>query len=330
MNQQNLDSAGMAAARPSRLRRAKQIFLRVLVISLTVCATVAVVALLSGSFNQLTARVLGTLTALAIHCGIAMAWVELLETRRVPRLSAVALVAFAINFGVLMACIWSERREGEAVTTTMALIGAVLLAFPSAGLLDSGHARGIPMLGLLACVVAFAMCMACVWDRSHSSESFGRATGIAAVIAFTLAQTALLIRLAGRAASPVLFRFAVGSAWLLAGLASIAIACEIDTEPYFRWMGAVGVVDASATLALLIVAKLHQSRQPDTLETAAARVELRCPRCTMLQTLDAGPARCSACGLKIRIDIEEPRCVQCNYLLWQLPDRRCPECGTAF
>lgn len=330
MDPRDPDSASVADARSSRFRRAKQVFLRMLVISLAVCATVAVTVLLAGTFSDLTARVLGTLVALAVHSGIAMACAELLETRRVPRLSAVGLVAFAINFCVLMTCVWSGLREGEGIITTIALIGAFLLAMPSASLLDSDHPRGVPLLGLLSCVVAFVMCMACIWTRPYPSEDLGRATGIVGIIAFTFAQMALLIRVAGRAASPILFRVAVGFAWLLAALASVAIAWEIDIEPYFRWLGAVGVVDASATLALLIVAKLHQSRQPERLETAVARAELRCPRCTMLQTLDAGPARCSVCGLKIRIDIEEPRCVQCNYLLWQLPDRRCPECGTTF
>jgi hypothetical protein len=46
--------------------------------------------------------------------------------------------------------------------------------------------------------------------------------------------------------------------------------------------------------------------------------------------VDAGASQCTACGLKLRIEIEEPRCAKCDYLLWQLPQRRCPECGTAF
>ena len=123
---------------------------------------------------------------------------------------------------------------------------------------------------------------------------------------------------------------ALGCVWLLAAMASASIAWEIDEEFWYRWLGAVGVLDACSSFALLIMAKLRQVGKVENLQSAAARVELRCPRCTALQTVDAGVAKCSACGLKFRIEIEEPRCAKCDYLLWQLPERRCPECGTEF
>jgi DNA-directed RNA polymerase subunit RPC12/RpoP len=43
-----------------------------------------------------------------------------------------------------------------------------------------------------------------------------------------------------------------------------------------------------------------------------------------------GDSKCGNCGLKFRIEIEEPRCARCGYLLWQLTERRCPECGQTF
>ncbi len=56
------------------------------------------------------------------------------------------------------------------------------------------------------------------------------------------------------------------------------------------------------------------------------RVELVCPRCRSTQSLLPGPRECTACGLRITIDVEEPRCA-CGYLLHQLVSEQCPECG---
>ena len=69
---------------PARLRL-KQWFLRTLVISLTCCALVAVIALLLGTFNRTTARILLTLGALAVHSGIAMVCAAALEHRQWPQ-----------------------------------------------------------------------------------------------------------------------------------------------------------------------------------------------------------------------------------------------------
>ncbi|HRT41019.1 MAG TPA: hypothetical protein P5223_03055, partial [Phycisphaerae bacterium] len=63
---------GAAPDRLSAYLRLKRVFLRTLVISLTVCALVAVGALLLGTFNETTAKVLTTLGALAVHSGAAM------------------------------------------------------------------------------------------------------------------------------------------------------------------------------------------------------------------------------------------------------------------
>jgi len=205
-----------------------------------------------------------------------------------------------------------------------------VVAIPCADLLERRMARVLAGAGLVAAVVALGMVLICIWAEEVDNEAFGKATAIAGIAAFSFAHTALLVRVPGGGRLSGLLYGTMACVWLLAAMAAIAIIVEPQEEWWYRWMGAVGVLDACGSLTLLIVAKLRQVGRVEKLETTAGRVELRCPRCTVLQTVAVGASACTACGLKFRIDVEEPRCAKCDYLLWQLAERRCPECGTAF
>ncbi|MCH7602227.1 MAG: hypothetical protein IIB54_05635, partial [Planctomycetes bacterium] len=51
-----------------------------------------------------------------------------------------------------------------------------------------------------------------------------------------------------------------------------------------------------------------------------------CPQCQQWLEAPSGPARCDGCGLRLIIEITEPRC-PCGYLLYELKGNVCPECG---
>ncbi|MEM7229694.1 MAG: hypothetical protein AAF432_12855 [Planctomycetota bacterium] len=51
-----------------------------------------------------------------------------------------------------------------------------------------------------------------------------------------------------------------------------------------------------------------------------------CPSCSHLCAWSAGSNRCNACGYGLQINVDEPRCA-CGYLLFQLTQPVCPECG---
>jgi hypothetical protein len=317
----------------SRLRL-KKVFLRTLVLSLTACALVAVVALLIGNFNETTARILSTLGALAVHSGMAMACAHALERQRWPKLSAMGLILFGINFCVLITCIWwpgwFDDQAGRAAVTTAALLGFYVLAIPCADLRERHLRPLLATLGLAICAIAFLMVTVCIWFEPTGDLFFPKATAVASIAAFAFGYSCLLIRVPGGGAIEWLLKGALACLWALAALSSGIIVWEINADFWFRVLGALGVLAASSSLALLILAKLRQVGKVERLESTAARVELRCPRCTTLQVVDAGASSCTSCGLKFRIEIDEPRCAKCDYLLWQLPQRRCPECGTPF
>ncbi len=318
---------------PAR-RRAERVFLWTLVGSLVTCAAVAVAVLLFWEFNATTWRILGTLVALAIHSGVAMASTHALERRWWPHLSRLGLVLFGLNFAVLMACTWwpgpLDDTVGRAWLMTGSLLGYYVLAIPGAALYEKRRLVPLALLALGTCAVGFVMLVVCIWAERVENVTFGKATAIVAVAAFTLAHTCVLLRAPTARQLGWLQRAAVYAAWATGALAAVMIALELDEEFPFRLLGALGVTDASASLALVIMTKLRRVQRIESLASAAAELEIVCPRCTTRQTVPAGASRCQACGLKFRIEIEEARCARCDYVLWQLPERRCPECGLPF
>lgn len=312
----------------------KRFMLRALVASLVTCALVAVGALLLGTFNETTARILLTLGALALHSGVAMACAMSLERRLWPRLSLVGLVAFGVNFCVLITCIWWPGGLGmpvvRAIFTTGAVLAAYVLAIPGADLYDRRYARPMAITALAACATALLMTLICIWAERVDDLTFAKATGVVAVAAFSMAHTCVLERVPDGGLLTWLRRGTLACVWAVATTWSMAIVIEPTDELFFRVFGALGVLDASGSLSLLILAKLRRMEKPQRLQTAAASVELRCPRCLTQQVVPAGQSQCAVCALKFTVEIEEPRCPKCDYLLWQLPERRCPECGTPF
>ncbi len=321
------------AATSQRLRL-KRWFLLTLVISLSVCAFVAVLVLLLGEFNDTTVRILLTVMALALHSGVALACAAFLEARLWPQYSGFGLVLFAANFALLVTCIWwpggLDTPAARAIATTGVLLGYYIIGIPAADLRERQQWPASGRVGLYAVGIAAGLLLACVWGDAGFDLKFAKITGIAAVIAGTLAHTCLLLRIPGGLTLAWVFRLALASAWAVAAFAVVAIIWEPRAEAFYRVFGACGVIDACATLALLILAKIRQVARTQELVTAPPRLELRCPRCRAEQQLEAGNTACTSCGLKIRIRIEEPRCAKCDYRLWNLPERRCPECGTEF
>ncbi len=325
-------TAGLADL-PSRLRL-KRIFLLALVISLTAGALVAVVALISFGFGDRTMRILGTLFALAFHSAVAMVCALSLERRWWPALSVAGLILFAASFALDAGCIWlpglSEEQSLRAAGSTAALSGYFVLAIPCASLRERRRAAPVALAGLATCVVGLLMLLACIWATEHESELFGKATAIVALVAFSFAHTSLLLHVRPVPSLSILRTGCIVCVWALALWATRMILEWTDDQVSIRGLGALGVLDACGSLALFILAKVKQVQKIENLTTAPAQLEICCPRCTARQVVAAGASKCGACGLKFRIEIEEPRCAKCDYLLWQLPERRCPECGTPF
>jgi hypothetical protein len=102
----------------------------------------------------------------------------------------------------------------------------------------------------------------------------------------------------------------------------------IDDDALLRGLGVLAILTACGTVITPILWKVQSVRRVATSESIPLKVKVQvtCPRCHTSQHMSAGPAKCSQCGLRITLDVEEPRCV-CGYLLHRLESDRCPECG---
>jgi hypothetical protein len=105
-------------------------------------------------------------------------------------------------------------------------------------------------------------------------------------------------------------------------------SAHVDWEGANRGAGAAGVVAACGSLALLILARLNRRMGSATTPPSVKEIAILCPWCQHKQTVPLGDSRCTHCGLRFRIAVEEPRCPNCDYLLYMLQSDRCPECGT--
>lgn len=102
-------------------------------------------------------------------------------------------------------------------------------------------------------------------------------------------------------------------------------------EFYVRVMGIAAIIAAGGTIGAGIVwffERRPEHEEPGLLGEGVP-VELACPRCgAAIRGRSNRECRCEACRLKVRVEVEEPRCA-CGYLLYQLAGDTCPECGRA-
>lgn len=314
----------------------RRLFLRAAIASLAIGGLIAVAALLLNQFNETTGRILGTLAALAFHCGIAIALLNNMDKGRAIPLMRMSLGLFGLSFAVLLTAIWMNRGSwiGEALATTGFLTGAHLLATPGGTILDR---RAAPALGWAAIglpAVALVLALIATWINSRD-DMLIRAAATAGLAAFTSAQFALLYLMRATEVLRALYLAVLASAAFLALGISLLIWqpdawALVVGEAAWRILGAVGVIDACSTLVLIVMARLRRTPAQAAVVGAITDIWLRCPRCSQEQDLPLGNSACCACALKITVSIEATNCAKCGYTLANLPSRLCPECGTPF
>jgi len=97
-----------------------------------------------------------------------------------------------------------------------------------------------------------------------------------------------------------------------------------------RIVAASAVVIGAGTLAQPVLIRIAGAApQESAIRGRRAKVALGCPRCGRRCELETNTdAKCAACQLAIRVEVDEPRCA-CGYLLFGLETASCPECGAA-
>jgi hypothetical protein len=314
----------------------RRVFLRAAIVCLAVGGVVAAGALLLNQFNETTARILGTLVALAFHCGVAMFLLGRMSMGPSALYAQVTLVAFAAELLLLLYCIWIRPYySGEEYFTLLFLCIAAVLARPGAALVE--RRIGPPGLGwatLAAVAGALVLSLITVWVRMPRGD-MAQAAGTASIVAFTMSQFAWLVAAgAGTregAARWLMVVCLIAAGFVAAGIIAMIWDSELAREELtVRILGAFGVVDGCSALVLVVMARLRGTPAAVGAVSAVRDVWLRCPRCATEQNVEIGAGACEACGLKIEVRVESTHCATCGYALANLPSRVCPECGTGF
>jgi membrane-associated PAP2 superfamily phosphatase len=181
-------------------------------------------------------------------------------------------------------------------------------------------------IGILSAVIAIAAAFSDLFPRGHISSSLVIAGGGAAVVAYAN----LTLFCALRPGQERLRSVGIGIAILTALLLDLSVFLRYGAyaELFGRAAGAAGVITACGGLAMVILSRLNRrdaSAEPEQkLDTSVA---LSCPHCQTKQTIRTGDSSCVHCGLQFHLEITEPRCPGCGYLLFMLRAARCPECG---
>jgi hypothetical protein len=231
---------------------------------------------------------------------------------------------------------FSQTQE-RILVTSLIVGGFSLPALACAIVIGRRRLRPVMWCGIASALAASAAWLIIVWFDSWMWQSDLGELFIKAAVTFTitacwpmhLGMLALLrldkppFRLA-RAAT-------IGVATCLAAMLLPVVWWEIYEDWTGRAAAVLSILVACGTIVTPILALIELLGRRGTRESIPSRVRLEvvCPRCGAAQSLAAGGDRCGRCGLRIVIDVEEPRCV-CGYLLYQLEGAACPECGRAI
>jgi len=119
---------------------------------------------------------------------------------------------------------------------------------------------------------------------------------------------------------------------ILATTLSLIVLAQDADDFVFRFVAVLSILASRGTIVAPIPAIVEWLQTRGTQESMpnAFRITLQCPRCGSEEQMRTGVSTCSSCGLRIEINVQEPRCEGCGYLLYRLEGDACPECGLSI
>ena len=221
--------------------------------------------------------------------------------------------------------------EGRILATASVVGGASMLALAGAVPWERRRWHPIGPLGVLSTAVAMVLLLIAVWLEPSYGTSFYEAMGVSCVIGIALPCIGLLSLARLKRQYGWVRRMTIVAIVLLATSISYVIVDPFSWRSEEFWMRLIGIfsiLSACGTIAVPIMHRVSIIRVREEVKTVELLLTMTCPRCEKSQQLPAGRSRCTQCGLKFRIDIEEEQCRTCGYPLYRLTSAVCPECGT--
>ena len=144
-------------------------FLRFAIVFLALTALVALVSVLTGTFGELQARILGSSTTISLACVTAMACAAYRERGRHPRLGEIGIACSAIAATLMLVGIWAEIQVVDRELFWKTVFLTMIWAF--------------------ACAHAQLLCL----PRLHDAHRWTQNAAVAAIVTLTtLGSIALL------------------------------------------------------------------------------------------------------------------------------------------
>ncbi len=265
-----------------------------------------------------------------------------MQLRKTFLWSMIACLGLAALLGIA-AIVMPRSGPDEEIIWSVSLFAVFsVVALLCAVVLERKRAVTPMWAGLGSATVAMLLWLVLIWFHRRMSWDLRETVGMIAV-SFTIggvlaAQSGLLSlpRLDDRRANYVR-RGTIGVSVFLAvyGLILIwwfdSIDRIIDAEVLIRTVGVLVILAACGTVVTPILWRMQGVRHAGGggAVPLTVAVNIVCPRCRSDQCLKTGERSCTKCGLRIKIEVEEPRCA-CGYLLHKLENNRCPECGRAI
>ncbi len=263
-----------------------------------------------------------------------------MKLKRTFLLGVVVSVALAAVMGIF--ALVTGRRIGDLevkiILSTMS-VGLFSLTSLVAALVHERSVWRPAMVGAFVAsgfgLVTYLLSIWLLFDALpyQYEEYLARLMGVQAVWAIALPHAGLL---ALSAFDRPVFRWvrfvSIFMVMLLAGFITLIVmwAPHYGEDLYMRMIGVLSILTAAGTITTPVLQKVVGMDRAASVQTTKLELQIQCPRCLTTQTVATGHSRCVHCRLKFQIDIEEPRCPKCQYVLHQLTKPVCPECGCAL
>ena len=281
-----------------------------------------------------------TMLFLGMAVVLAMALVALLHEAHGVVAGRVGLVVTLATFVACMIATWIPRTPVRVFNENWWETSASLAIFGGLAVLcligfGTGDRRHWRWAGIVASIIACTMWLIDIWIGAGSDLGFVIFCvfiSVAAVVAH--ANVSLFCPVTPE--QRWVRGGTIAAAMLTAGLIDLLVAADrhmgigVEYDVLGRLASAAGIVTGCGTLALCVLARINRKVDFEPFSPELSEITVVCPRCRKKQLIRIGDSACAACELRISIRIEEPRCPECDYLLFGLTSDRCPECGATI
>ncbi len=261
---------------------------------------------------------------------------------RVALRAFLTVVAVSALLGLLV--IMNVVTDTRFLTTSATIAVGCMATFVCALVADHGRfarwMRSATVIGWLGVLVWLFMVWFDAALGSKGMEITARIAGALSLYAVWSIFSAVTLAPRGGGTITAIVRwsvFVLAAWWSAFGEFALAepdiaeMVAKVLGEQWFgRIVGASAVVIGAGTLAQPVLIRIAGAApQEGAIRGRRAKVALGCLRCGSRCELETNTdAKCTACQLAIRVEVDEPRCA-CGYLLFGLETATCPECGAA-